>query len=299
MSELLRLVGNTPLVELKRIERERKSRLLLKLEYYNPTGSHKDRIALHMIKNAIEEGKLREGDTVVEASSGNTAISVAFIARMFNLKPIVVVPEETSSVKVRLLEVLGAEIFYGTDDPVSENYYLRIAKRISIERKGLFLNQYENRSNIEAHYKTTAREIWEQSEGNIDAFVMGIGTGGTIMGVGKLLKERKKDVKIFGVTPKGSVLVGGTGKDKIEGLVHKWVPPLLDMKILDGIVEVSFSEAKEMTERLAGEEGILGGYSTGANVIASIKISEFLPERSVIVTIAPDSLFKYLGEHQK
>jgi cysteine synthase len=218
---------------------------------------------------------------------------------MSNLKPIVVVAEETSSVKVRLLEVLGAEIFYGTDDPVSENYYLRIAKRISIERKGLFLNQYENRSNIGAHYKTTAREIWEQSEGNIDVFVMGIGTGGTIIGVGKLLKKREKDVKIFGVTPKGSVLVGGTGKDKIAGLVHKWVPPLLDMKISDGIVEVSFSEAKEMTERLAGEEGILGGYSTGADVIASIKFSEFLPERSVIVTIAPDSLFKYLGEHQK
>lgn len=295
-SDILRLVGNTPIIEIKSVKLENSCRLFAKLEYFNPTGSHKDRIAVYMVKGAIKRFGLKPGEYIVEASSGNTAISVAFVARRFGLKPVIVIPKSTSKAKVRILEFLGAEIIYGDEDPNSDDYYIRVAERIARERNGVFLNQYANPDNALAHYETTAKEIWEQMNGDIDAFVMGVGTGGTITGVGRFLKERKQNVKIVAVTPKGSKLAGGSGEDRIEGLLHKDVPPLLDKTVIDMIIEVSYREALEMAFHLAKEEGILAGISSGANIAGAVKVSRALPKNSKIVTIIADSIFRYVEE---
>jgi cysteine synthase len=192
MASVLDLIGGTPLVELKRVRPLGGARVFVKLEFVNPTGSHKDRIALYMIRDAIQRHGLRPGDVVVEASSGNTAISVAFVAQQFKLKPVIVVPRGTSKSKIAILKLLGAEVIEGSDRPSDGDYYIRLAERIARERRGVFLNQYANPANALAHYETTAVEIWKALNGDMSAFVMGVGTGGTVTGVGRFLKERKK-----------------------------------------------------------------------------------------------------------
>ncbi|MEM1645608.1 MAG: cysteine synthase family protein [Ignisphaera sp.] len=294
MEGVLGLIGNTPIVELKKIKPENNCRLFVKLEYFNPTGSHKDRIALYMVKDAMERHRLKKGDVVVEASSGNTAISVAFVAMRFSLTPVIVVPRNTSRSKVMLLKLIGAEVVEGDEDPASPNYYIKLAERIAKDRGGVFLNQYANQANLRAHYETTATEIWNQLKGSIDALVMGVGTGGTISGVGRFLKEKKKDILVVAVTPKGSKLAGGPGLDRIEGLLHKDIPPLLDLSIVDKVIEVSYSEAVDMCIKLLREEGILGGISSGANVVGALRISRELKPGSTIVTLIVDSVFRYL-----
>uniref|UniRef100_A0A7C4JJQ7 Cysteine synthase family protein n=1 Tax=Ignisphaera aggregans TaxID=334771 RepID=A0A7C4JJQ7_9CREN len=291
---VLGLIGNTPIVELKKIKPENNCRLFVKLEYFNPTGSHKDRIALYMVKDAMERHRLKKGDVVVEASSGNTAISVAFVAIRFGLTPVIVVPKNTSRGKVLLLKLMGAEVTEGDEDPASPSYYIKLAERIAKERGGVFLNQYANTANAKAHYETTAVEIWNQLKGSIDALVMGVGTGGTISGVGRFLKEKKKEVLVVAVTPKGSKLAGGRGLDRIEGLLHKDIPPLLDLSMVDRVIEVSYSEAVDMCIKLAREEGILGGVSSGANIVGALRISKELKPGSTIVTLIVDSIFRYL-----
>ncbi len=288
---LLKLVGSTPMVELKRISPPG-TRILLKLEFLNPTGSHKDRIAVYMIRDAMERLGLREGGCVVEASSGNTATSVAFVAKLLGLRAVLAVPRETSWANVATLRALGAEVVFCSDNPSDPDYCPEVAKRIAEERGGVYLNQRANPANARAHYETTAVEIWRDTNGEIDAFVMGIGTGGTITGVGRFLKERKGDVLIVGVTPKGSALVGGSGGSRIEGLTSSSVPPLLDRSILDRVIEVSEEEALEGVKLLAEKEGILAGPSTGANIVASLRIARELG-RGTIVTLACDSLLKY------
>lgn len=292
--DLISLIGNTPIIELKKVRPYNNCRLFVKLEYFNPTGSHKDRIALYMIRDAIERYGLKEGDIVAEASSGNTAISVTFVAKRFNLKPLIVVPRNTSKNKILLLKLMGAEVIEGDEDPLSSNYYIKVAEKLAKERGGVFLNQYANPANARAHYETTAVEIWNQLKGYIDVFVMGVGTGGTITGVGKYLKERKKDVIIVAVTPKGSKLAGGVGGDRIEGLLHKDIAPLLDKNIVDKIIEVSYPEAVDMCRKLVLEEGILGGISSGANVVGAMKISKEIKPGSNIVTLIVDSIFRYI-----
>lgn len=294
VKDVIDLIGNTPLVELKHVKPVNGCKIFVKLEYLNPTGSHKDRIALYMIKDAIERFNLKEGDVVVEASSGNTAISVTFVAKKFGLTPVIVIPKNTSRNKIALLKIMGAEIIEGDEDPNSSNYYIKLAKEIAAKRRGIFLNQYANPANARAHYETTAVEIWNQLGGAIDAFVMGVGTGGTITGVGSFLKERKKDVLIVAVTPRGSKLAGGPGIDRIEGLLHKDIPPLLNLSIVDKVIEVSYDEAVDMSLRLAKEEGILCGVSSGANVAAALRISRELKPGCIIVTLIADSIFRYL-----
>jgi cysteine synthase len=293
--DITQVIGNTPIVELKNIDQKLNVKIFAKLEFLNPTGSHKDRIALYMIKEAIEKYNLKQGDIVVEASSGNTGISVAFIGKRFGLEPIIVIPRNTSKSKVAILKSLGAKIIEGGEDPSSKDYYIKLASELSKKHGWIFLNQYENQANILAHYETTAKEIWNQLNGEIDAFVMGVGTGGTITGVGRFLKERRKEIMIVAVTPKGSVLAGGKGEEKIEGLLSTYISPLVDKRIIDKIVEVSYKEAKEMVLRLAREEGILAGISSGANVVACLKIAEEIREGN-IVTIFADSLVRYLED---
>jgi cysteine synthase A len=295
MATVLELIGNTPLVELKRVRPLGNARVFIKLEFVNPTGSHKDRIALYMIKDAIQRYGLKPGDVVVEASSGNTAISVAFVAQQLSLKPIIVVPRGTSKSKIAMLRLLGAEVVEGGDKPSDEDYYIRLAERIARDRRGVFLNQYANPVNAQAHYETTAVEIWRALDGEVSAFVMGVGTGGTITGVGRFLKERKKDALIVAVTPKGSPLAGGTVGDRIEGLLYTDIPPLLDRSIIDKVIEVSYREAMEMAMRLAREEGLLVGISSAANTVAALRVAEELGKGNV-VTLAADSILRYVDD---
>jgi cysteine synthase A len=295
MATVLELIGNTPLVELKRVRPLGNARVFIKLEFVNPTGSHKDRIALYMIKDAIQRYGLKPGDVVVEASSGNTAISVAFVAQQLSLKPIIVVPRGTSKSKIAMLRLLGAEVVEGGDKPSDEDYYIRLAERIARDRRGVFLNQYANPANAQAHYETTAVEIWRALDGEVSAFVMGVGTGGTITGVGRFLKERKKDALIVAVTPKGSPLAGGTVGDRIEGLLYTDIPPLLDRSIIDKVIEVSYREAMEMAMRLAREEGLLVGISSAANTVAALRVAEELGKGNV-VTLAADSILRYVDD---
>lgn len=292
--EMVGVIGNTPIVKLRRVSPSG-TNIYVKLEYLNPTGSHKDRIALYMIRDAVERHGLKAGDVVVEASSGNTAISVAFVSKSYGLRPVIVVEEETSPEKVSMLRLLGAEVVYGSRDPSSPRYYIRLAESIARERGGVFLNQFENPANVRAHYETTAREIWRDLGGRIAAFVMGVGTGGTITGVGRFLKERSPNVKVVAVAPRGARLVGGTGEEYIDGLASKNVYRNFDRSVVDEIVEVSRADAIDMARRLIGEEGILAGLSAGANVYAALLVSGSLPSGSNIVTLAPDSAFRYLG----
>jgi len=289
---ILDLIGSTPLIELRRFSRNG-ARILLKLEYLNPTGSHKDRAALYMIEDAERRYDLKPGSLVVEASSGNMAISVALIAKLKGYRAAIVVPEGTSSEKISLIKLLGAKLVEGSDDPDSPRYYKKVAEELAERENGVFLNQFENKMNIIAHYETTGAEIWKQTGGEIDAFVMGIGTGGTIMGAGKYLKERKKELYLVGVVPRGSPLAGGVFGDRIEGLLYSDLPSLLDQDLIDELIEVSLEDSVKMSERLAREEGVLAGPSTGANLLAALRIAEKVPSLRTIVTIAADSMLKY------
>ncbi|MCD6341023.1 MAG: cysteine synthase family protein [Desulfurococcales archaeon] len=293
MLRVLDVIGSTPLVELRRLVPSNSARVLVKLEYMNPTGSHKDRVAFYMIKDAEERGLLRPGSVVVEASSGNTGVSVAFVSRYLGYRAIVVIPKGTSKDKVFLIKVLGAEVVEGSDDPESPNYYVRLAEELAHKYGGVFLNQYENIANIRAHYETTGPEIWRDTGGSIDAFVMGVGTGGTITGVGRYLKERKSDVLIVAVTPKGSPLAGGKVGDRIEGLLYSDYPKLLDRSVVDKVIEVSLEDALRTCIKLAREEGILAGPSTGANIYAALMVARELGHGKTVVTLAADSILKY------
>lgn len=291
----MKLIGNTPIVKLTRLTRPNWANVYVKLEYLNPTGSHKDRIAYYMIKRAEEEGKLKPNGVVVEASSGNTAISVAWLARIKGYKAYIVVTERTSPVKVSLLKALGAEVVVAPHVPPDHpKHYRKVAEELARKVNGVFLNQYANEANVQAHYETTAVEIWRQMKGKINAFVMGVGTGGTLTGVGRFLKERLKDVKVVAVVPKGSALSKSGGElEYIEGLIEESKPILYNPKVVDDIIEVSASEAKEYMLKLLSE-GILAGPSTGANIYASLKVSEELGSGKNVVTIAADSIFRYV-----
>jgi cysteine synthase len=218
--ELPALIGNTPMVKLRRIGVGGVD-IYVKLEYMNPTGSHKDRIAYYMVRDAVERYGLKAGDVVVEASSGNTAISVVFASKFYGLKPVVLVEEEASREKISMLKLMGAEVIVASSDPASPRYYLKLAKEIASERGGVFLNQYENPANIRAHYETTAREIWAALRGRVDCFVMGVGTGGTISGIGKFLKEVSRDVRVVAVTVSQQIVV-----HSLLCLAISWLPTI-------------------------------------------------------------------------
>ncbi len=292
------LVGNTPIVKLERIIpediRRKGVELFVKLEYLNPTGSHKDRIAVYMIKKLIEQGVIKEDSIIVEASSGNTAISVAWVASILGIKTVIVVDEESSREKLSILKALGAKVVKAPGDRVIE-----VAKSIARKLNAIFLYQYGNKLNHEAHYRTTGPEIFSQLKGKIDYFVMGMGTCGTITGVGRYLKEvMNGEVKVVGVVPKGAVMAGGSGGDRIEGLISSFTPELcreLSPLYVDEIIEVSFNDALTYMLKLAREEGVLGGLSTGANVYASLIVAKRAKPGSRIVTLAADSIFRYTG----
>ena len=282
-----KLIGNTPSLLLT-------PNLMVKLEYFNPSGSIKDRPAWFMMKRAEEDGLLRKGDTIIEPSSGNTAISLAMLSASRGYKFVAVVSKNTSKEKVKMLEALGAKVIFG--DGSLSNY--RKARELAERNGWVMLDQYSNPANVEAHYKTTGPEIWEQARrlmGGLDCFVAGIGTGGTLMGVAKYLKE-VSEVKIIAVVPKGAKILevfgrkGSRREHSIEGLTAEPVTKLLDPKMVDEVIEVSDEEAFK-TMRWLLRKGLTPGISGGANVYASLNSG-----CKRVATVIPDNTWRYVSK---
>lgn len=285
---ILSQIGNTPLIEVVNLVNKPNVKLFLKLEGNNPGGSVKDRPAFNMISEAVKRGDLKEGDTLVEATSGNTGIALAYVARLFKLNIILVMPETATKERVDTMRAYGAEVLLtGADKGIEGSRDIAFGLR---DDKGYtLLNQFENHDNWKAHYKTTGPEIWKDTKGEITHFVSAMGTTGTIIGTSTFLKEQNPNVSIVGAQP--------TDGSKIPG-IRKWspdyVPGIFDAKKVDKVLEVSQEEATKMTKRLANEEGVFAGMSSGGSVATALKIVESINE-GVVVAIVCDRGDRYLS----
>ncbi|MDN5347864.1 MAG: cysteine synthase [Clostridia bacterium] len=295
-ADISQLIGQTPMVRLRRLSAGG-AEVYVKLEFFNPGGSVKDRIAWSMIRAAEEEGRLKPGSVIVEPTSGNTGIGLAMLAAARGYRLILTMPETMSIERRKLLAAYGAEIVL-TPGALGMRGAVDKARELLADHPDYFMpQQFENPANPQVHRETTAREIWEQMQGRIDAFVAGVGTGGTITGVGEVLKERLPRVEIIAVEPAASpVLSGGRpGPHKIQGIGPGFVPKVLNRDIIDKIITVSDEEAVEAARRLAREEGILAGISSGAAVFAALQVAGRLGPGKRVVTVAPDTGERYLS----
>jgi cystathionine beta-synthase len=307
---VLATIGWTPLIRLSRITRGVQTPVLVKAEFFNPGGSIKDRIGLPIIEKAERDGSLRPGGTIVEATSGNTGIGLAIAAALRGYKCIFTMPDKMSQEKVRLLKAFGAEVIVTPTavPPDHPDHYLMTAKRIAEETpNSIFANQFYNEANPEAHYQTTGPEIWEQTDGRITHFVYAAGTGGTLTGVGRYLKERDARVQIIAGDPVGSILAEmwrTKGKGKVEGVPYKVegvgqdkVPGTLDMSLIDEFVTVTDRESFAMARRLTREEGLFAGGSSGLIVHVAVQLAQRLDDPgAVVVAILPDTGERYLSK---
>ena len=303
----LETIGHTPLVALQKIQRDTKARIMAKLEFLNPAGSVKDRMALYMIEDAEKRGLLKSGGTIVENSSGNTGAALAMIAAFKGYKCIITMPDKMSDEKKNLMQAFGAKVVVTpTDVPADspESYY-SVARRIAKETPNSFYpDQYNNPKNIDAHYETTGPEIWDQTDGNIDIFVSGIGTGGTLSGVGRFLKKQNSKIQIIAVDPVGSVFYDyyKTGKlpephvYKVEGIGEDYLVKAVDFGVIDDMLQVNDKDSFLMARRLTREEGIFAGGSSGSAVWAALEVAKKLEEPKNIVVILPDSGTRYLSK---
>ena len=290
------LIGNTPVVKLNRLVDEDSAEVYVKLEYMNPGSSVKDRIALAMIEDAEEKGLLKEGDTLIEPTSGNTGIGLAMVAAAKGIKAILVMPDTMSSERRNLLRAYGAELVL---TPGAEGMKGAIKKAEELaEEHGYFMpQQFNNPANSEVHRRTTGKEIAEQFGDGLDAFIAGIGTGGTITGAGEVLKEKNPSIKIFAVEPTDSpVLSGGKpGPHKIQGIGAGFVPKILNTEIYDEIITVKNEEAFEFARKAASEEGILGGISSGAAICAALQVAKKLGKGKKVLAVLPSNGERYLS----
>ena len=292
------LIGKTPLVELTKIEEGLNARILAKLEFFNPAGSVKDRVAKNMIEKAEKEGKLKPGSVIIEPTSGNTGIGIAAVAASKGYRAVIVMPETMSVERQRLMKAYGAELVL-TEGVLGMQGAIAKAEEIAESIEGsIIAGQFTNPSNPEAHYLTTGPEIWEDTAGNIDFFVAGIGTGGTITGVGKYLKEKNPEIKIIGVEPSNSPFIskGEAGPHGLQGIGAGFKPEILDTDIIDEIITVSENEAYNAGRALARCEGILTGITSGASLFAALIIAS-RPENEgkTVVALLPDTGERYLS----
>lgn len=295
VNSVAELVGQTPIVKLNRMVDENSADVYLKLEYMNPGSSVKDRIALAMIEDAEKKGLLTPDSTIVEPTSGNTGIGLAMIAAAKGYKAILVMPETMSMERRNLLRAYGAELVL-TPGPEGMKGAIKKAEELADEHGYFMPQQFNNLSNPEIHRVTTAKEIISQMD-QVDAFVAGVGTGGTITGVGEVLKETYKDVKVYAVEPKDSpVLSGGApGPHKIQGIGAGFVPSILNTEIYDGIIKVDNDDAFEYARKMARTEGILGGISSGAAVYAALQLAKELGKGKKVLAIIPSNGERYLS----
>ena len=293
---VLQTIGNTPLVALERLPSEGSAAVLGKLESLNPTGSVKDRIALAMVLDAEESGRLRPGQTLVEATSGNSGTSLAMVGAARGYGVVIAMPEGVPPERRRLLIHMGAEILTTSPLDGMAGAIRAVERLVQEDSSYVWIDQFTNPANPRAHRETTAVEILRDTGGSVDAFVAGVGTGGTITGVGAALKERRPDTLVVAVEPAASpVLSGGEpGDHAIPGLGPDFLPPLLDLSLVDEVIAVSDVEALAVAARLASEEGLLVGVSSGANVAAALRIAARLGPGRVVVTILPDSGARYV-----
>jgi len=299
--DIFQTIGKTPLVNLKRIPKSEgiKARILVKLEYMNPTGSLKDRIYYEMITKAIQRGDLRPRMEILEASTGNAGISCAFVGTALGYKVTVVMPSGMSQERQKIIRAYGADVIKTPGAESDVDLCLEKIAELKRANPGKYWEpaQFSNPDNVAAHYKTTGPEIWEQTEGRVDCFLASQGTGGTLTGVGRFLKEKNRDVALYAVEPAEAPILshGRWGTHKIEGIGDGFVPRNLDLSHLKGVITTSSYESIEMAERLSREEGIFCGISSGCNVIAAVKAARRHPEFRTIVTMVNDTGQRYFS----
>jgi len=294
------LIGHTPLVRFNRIARDGSADLLAKLEYFNPGGSVKDRICLEMVEDAEKRGLLKKGSTIVEPTSGNTGIGLAMIAAVKGYKCILAMSEAMSLERIYILKSYGAEVVL---TPASEGMQGAIDKAGEILKKtpnSFMPQQFNNQANPQAHRKSTAIEILEATDGNLDAFVAGVGTGGTITGVGEVLKKHNPNIKVIAVEPKGSAVLSGgkPGPHKIQGIGAGFIPEILNRNIIDRIIQVGDNDAFRTAKLLAKEEGLFVGISAGAATWAAMEVAEGLGRGKIVVVVLPDTGERYFSIQQ-
>jgi cystathionine beta-synthase len=297
---ILEAIGKTPLIRLSRISQEIPSTIYGKLESLNPGGSTKDRISLAMIEAAEQEGLLQPGGTIIEATAGNTGVGLALVAAIKKYRCIFVMPDKMSQDKINLLKAYGAEVVITPTSvpPDSPDSYNGVAERLAKEIPGAYRpDRCENLHNPLAHYLTTGPEIWSDADGKIDAFVAGMGTGGSIFGISKYLKEQNEDIVVIGADPEGSILSGDTPKPyKVEGIGKDFIPKTFNRQLIDEMIRVSDKESFNMARRLAREEGLLVGGSSGTAVAAALKYAAGLSEAQHIVVLLPDTGRNYINQ---
>ncbi|KUO43397.1 MAG: hypothetical protein APU95_05980 [Hadesarchaea archaeon YNP_N21] len=301
-------VGYTPLIKLNKITNGRDVEILGKAEFMNPSGSLKDRILHRILTEAIRKGELKPGMTIIESTTGNTGISTAMFGALLGYPVLIIMPEGMSEERKKAIKAFGARILTLPGAESDVDLVMKYAAGLVASDPKLYfwVNQFNNPLNVAAHYETTAPEIWEQTDGNIDAFVATQGTGGTITGVGKYLKEKNPKIKVYPVEPAECPILSKQkwGSHRIEGIGDGFIPSIMDISLFDGVILVSSEEAIKMTRRLALEEGLFVGISSGANVVACLKLHDKHPELKRIVTMLNDTGFRYFstplfGEEKK
>jgi cysteine synthase A len=297
-NDMTELIGNTPLVRLNKIARDARATLLAKLEFFNPASSVKDRIGVSMIEEAEKTGKINKDSVIIEPTSGNTGIALAWVCAAKGYRCILVMPETMSIERRKLLKALGAEIIL-TPGEKGMSGAIEVAENLARSNPNYFMpQQFKNPANPEIHRRTTAEEIWRDTDGKVDILVAGVGTGGTITGVAEVIKARKPSFKAIAVEPeKSPVLSGGTpGRHRIQGIGAGFIPDVLNRDIIDEVIRVNEESAIETARRLAREEGIIAGISSGAAVYAGIEVAKREENKGkIIVVILPDTGERYLS----
>jgi len=306
-NNILEAIGRTPLVRLNRIAQGLKPQIYVKADYINPGGSVKDRIGVTMVDDAEKRGLLKPGGTIIEGTSGNTGMGLALVAAVRGYKMVFTITDKQSKEKVDLLKALGAEVIVCPTavEPEDPRSYYSVAKKLAREIPNSFYpNQYDNPMNPEAHYKTTGPEIWEDSEGKITHFVCGMGTGGTVSGVGKYLKEKNPNVKIIGVDPYGSLYYDFVKRSEtikaktyvVEGIGEDFFPTTMDLKILDDVIQVNDEECFVAARRLVKQEGLFTGGSGGGCISGALRLAKDLTNKDFVVAFLPDTGMRYLSK---